>query len=198
MNPELKLFSYESNVVVIQAVKITDENYEDIALYCGGTKGWSEVDGRDEPAVNIPTLEGEFTAPVGWWFIEGTEGEHYACKDSVFRKKYHKYEGMLKDIELKTPYTAPPSVILEITANWLDANIKYNPHISLLELTSMLRRQARDRQAEELQQADETPLTGKVEELEVELDEISDAPQQVTNIFADQYIINHFYGKDEN
>jgi hypothetical protein len=36
----------------------------------------------------INTLEGTMRAEVGDWIIEGIEGEHYPCKDSIFRKTY--------------------------------------------------------------------------------------------------------------
>lgn len=36
----------------------------------------------------IDTLEGLFAVCPGDWIITGVEGEHYPCKDSVFRKTY--------------------------------------------------------------------------------------------------------------
>jgi hypothetical protein len=40
----------------------------------------------------ISTLEGNMVAEPGWWIIQGTEGEFYPCKDSVFQRKYQKAE----------------------------------------------------------------------------------------------------------
>lgn len=36
----------------------------------------------------IRTLEGDMRANPGDWIIQGTEGEFYPCKDSVFQRKY--------------------------------------------------------------------------------------------------------------
>ena len=36
----------------------------------------------------IPTLEGDHTANVGDWIIEGVNGEFYPCKPDIFKKTY--------------------------------------------------------------------------------------------------------------
>ncbi len=36
----------------------------------------------------ISTLEGLMAVRPGDWIITGVEGEHYPCKDSIFRKTY--------------------------------------------------------------------------------------------------------------
>lgn len=36
----------------------------------------------------ITTLEGDMSAPVGWWILRGVEGELYPCKPSVFDTTY--------------------------------------------------------------------------------------------------------------
>jgi len=36
----------------------------------------------------VQTLEGLMQGQSGDWLIEGTEGEKYPCKDSVFKRKY--------------------------------------------------------------------------------------------------------------
>lgn len=38
----------------------------------------------------IKTLEGEHIVCPGDWIITGVEGEHYACKPSIFAKTYEK------------------------------------------------------------------------------------------------------------
>lgn len=43
---------------------------------------------EDKHHLVIRTLEGVMVAEAGWWIIQGTEGEFYPCKDSVFRRKY--------------------------------------------------------------------------------------------------------------
>jgi hypothetical protein len=36
----------------------------------------------------VKTLEGLMKGNAGDWLIEGTEGEQYPCKDTVFKRKY--------------------------------------------------------------------------------------------------------------
>lgn len=48
-------------------------------------------DGWDE-RIQIQTLEGFMEVTAGTWLIQGTEGEFYPCKDSIFRKKYETKE----------------------------------------------------------------------------------------------------------
>ena len=54
-------------------------------------------DGTIHPAIKyddleeqfyVETLEGPLTIRSGDWLIEGTEGEFYPCKNSVFERKY--------------------------------------------------------------------------------------------------------------
>lgn len=44
----------------------------------------------------VETLEGTMQGNAGDWLIEGTEGENYPCKDSVFRRKYKREKGVGK------------------------------------------------------------------------------------------------------
>jgi len=39
-------------------------------------------------AACIPTLEGEMTAQIGDWIIQGVQGEIYPCKPDIFEKTY--------------------------------------------------------------------------------------------------------------
>lgn len=41
-----------------------------------------------DPHIVISTPEGEMRGNAGDWIIQGTEGELYPCKDTVFRRKY--------------------------------------------------------------------------------------------------------------
>lgn len=64
----------------------------DFALQNGGNikffaKGEADYD-LHSAYLLIETLEGPFWCPPDWWIIQGTEGEFYACKDSVFQRKY--------------------------------------------------------------------------------------------------------------
>lgn len=40
----------------------------------------------------IETLEGDHLVKPGDWIIKGVEGEHYPCKDSIFRATYEPVE----------------------------------------------------------------------------------------------------------
>lgn len=40
------------------------------------------------PRVVVGTLEGNLELQPGSWLIQGTEGEFYPCKDTVFQRKY--------------------------------------------------------------------------------------------------------------
>lgn len=94
MGPDI-FNTYESNVVQIRAVQITAESIHDIA------DRFKYPLIKDETAIQIPTLEGVMEGPLGWWFIIGTEDEPYACKDSVFQKKYHAYSGDNSEVLLE-------------------------------------------------------------------------------------------------
>lgn len=47
-------------------------------------------DENDNPAILIPTLEGEMMARIGDWIIKGVNGEFYPCKPDIFYKTYEK------------------------------------------------------------------------------------------------------------
>lgn len=70
--------AYKSKVVTIHAVQFGGTHDEHAAIQSG-----------TEPAgFFVQTLEGPLRIQPGDWLIEGTEGEFYPCKDSVFRRKY--------------------------------------------------------------------------------------------------------------
>lgn len=41
----------------------------------------------------VNTLEGSMKVEPGDWVITGIEGEHYPCKDSIFRATYEAVDG---------------------------------------------------------------------------------------------------------
>lgn len=62
-----------------------------------------DVEGTFDPVfgtIKIPTLEGVHTASPGDWIITGVKGEHYPCKDEIFRMTYEL-------VESAAPYTEP-------------------------------------------------------------------------------------------
>jgi hypothetical protein len=76
---------YRKKPVVIEAVRWTGENYEEIAKFMD----YKDIDDTEGGAVLIiETLEGDFRASVGDWIIKGITNEFYPCKPDVFSKTY--------------------------------------------------------------------------------------------------------------
>lgn len=73
------MLPYKSKVVVIHAEQF-DGNSTHPEIRVG------------EEGCFVTTLEGPLTIRPGDWLIQGTEGEFYPCKDSVFRRKYEACE----------------------------------------------------------------------------------------------------------
>jgi len=83
---------YRKLPVVIEATDpITDDNAEKIAAWCGG-RVIREAKPSDPSdvfvAVQVPTLEGVMTGPVGWRVLRGVKGEFYPCDGPVFDATY--------------------------------------------------------------------------------------------------------------
>jgi len=81
---------FRKKPVVIEAMKLTRENYIDVYLWM--STSWEErsvsqlVDGTVE--IYIHTLEGNMTARQGDWIIKGVQGEFYPCKPDIFEQTY--------------------------------------------------------------------------------------------------------------
>jgi hypothetical protein len=81
--------NYVKKPVVIQAVKFTGENEEELRIFCGDALG-AIVDGE----AHIRTLEDgslsqvEHMATVGDYIIKGIKGEFYPCKPDIFEASY--------------------------------------------------------------------------------------------------------------
>ena len=92
---------YRKKPVVIDAVRLTWENWSEICDFVGvsaeGPKG-CYLDRTGEPIESsvasgmlgliIPTLEGRHIAREGDWIIKGVHGEFYPCKPEIFEKTY--------------------------------------------------------------------------------------------------------------
>ena len=81
---------YRKKPVVIEAVQFTDENKDQVLNWCQSiqmnvTNSWEK---EGNPAMLIPTLEGEMTASLGDWIIKGISNELYPCKPDIFEKTY--------------------------------------------------------------------------------------------------------------
>ena len=75
--------------VVIQAVKFTGENEEELRLFCGDALGTVTA-----TEAHIRTLEDgsdaqvEHIATLGDYIIKGIRGEFYPCKPDIFEASY--------------------------------------------------------------------------------------------------------------
>ncbi|MET0410408.1 MAG: hypothetical protein ABW217_03890 [Polyangiaceae bacterium] len=69
--------AYRSKVVTIHAVQFSGYPDEHDEIHTG-----------PDGAHFVKTLEGPLAIKAGDWLIQGTEGEFYPCKDSVFQRKY--------------------------------------------------------------------------------------------------------------
>lgn len=79
---------FQKKPVVIVAHQLTEDNAHELAEWCGGTAAGT-FGGRLLPnMVRIQTLEGEMTANVGDWIIQGVQGEFYPCKPDIFEQTY--------------------------------------------------------------------------------------------------------------
>ena len=55
---------------------------------CAKRVAWPELDGT----LSIATLEGQHTALIGDWIIQGVKGELYPCKPDIFAMTYEPAE----------------------------------------------------------------------------------------------------------
>lgn len=81
---------YRKKPVVIEAQKLTDFNYRDLAEWCNGVVRARED--NFEPYVTIYTLEGTMKADLGDYIIKGVKGEFYPCKPDIFEATYEAVE----------------------------------------------------------------------------------------------------------
>jgi hypothetical protein len=83
---------FRKKPVVIEAWHFTDETKNRVlndvrALNHSIHHDWEGAN-RDVPCIRIPTLEGEMTASLGDWIIQGVKGELYPCKPDIFEATY--------------------------------------------------------------------------------------------------------------
>lgn len=88
---------YRKKPVVIEARQLTPETAEEIGAWCGARKcktdsydsylwGWGiPIEHR---SLRIDTLEGEHSASMGDFVIQGVKGEFYPCKPDIFEMTY--------------------------------------------------------------------------------------------------------------
>lgn len=76
---------YRKKPVVVEAVRWTGENYDEIAEFM---KGSDRLFGRVGSRLIIITLEGPHVATMGDYIIKGVKGEFYPCNPEIFAKTY--------------------------------------------------------------------------------------------------------------
>lgn len=89
---------YRKKPVVIEAIRWTGENLQDVIGFTGKHprwsewfRSWEEYEARvkaDGGIFKIITLEGSMEASPGDWIIRGVKGEHYPCKNEIFTMTY--------------------------------------------------------------------------------------------------------------
>lgn len=86
---------YQKKPVVVEAQKLSPENADKLAEWCGGLKV-EELDAVDSSktyvGINIPTLEGNMRASEGDYIVKGTRGEFYPVKEGPFADTFDKVE----------------------------------------------------------------------------------------------------------
>lgn len=74
---------YRKRPVVIEAMKITPDNVDELVEFCEGNLKSNPLVG-----VVIETLEGKMTVTIGDYIIKGVKGEFYPCKPDIFEMTY--------------------------------------------------------------------------------------------------------------
>ena len=79
---------YRKKPVVIEAVQWTGKkgNLLEVTQLNTGTR----IIEKNGDSLLIPTLEGDMTASLGDWIIQGVSGEIYPCKPDIFELTYEK------------------------------------------------------------------------------------------------------------
>jgi len=79
---------FRKKPAVIKAMEWKGDNFEELEDFSDGEKIVSNPD----KTLTIETLEGNHTANVGDWIIEGIKGELYPCKPDIFKETYEEVE----------------------------------------------------------------------------------------------------------
>ncbi|HFU4076811.1 TPA: hypothetical protein ACGO71_000721 [Streptococcus suis] len=76
------MVKYKKKPVVIEAIRFTGSNYEEIREFIEKNTLCSDL------SIVIPTLEGDMVAQKGDYIIKGVHGEFYPCKPDIFNETY--------------------------------------------------------------------------------------------------------------
>lgn len=76
---------YVKKPVEVEALEWTGENITEILVFCSDCYSYER---NNVPVLAINTLEGNLTASLGDYVIQGIKGEFYACKPDIFLLTY--------------------------------------------------------------------------------------------------------------
>ena len=81
---------FKKKPVIVRAIQFTDKEKNRVCNEINEVKQSVQPSKTKEgsPCLIIPTLEGEMTANIGDWIIEGIKGELYPCKPDIFEATY--------------------------------------------------------------------------------------------------------------
>jgi len=92
---------YRKKPVVVEAIKWTGENFEEIVNLIGNPEEVKQdrkaVYDESDMTLKIKTLEGTMTAKPGNYIIKGVAGEFYPCKPDIFEATYISEEEYQKE-----------------------------------------------------------------------------------------------------
>ena len=77
---------YRKRLGVIEAIRVTGKNWLEVEAFIGKAGEFPAALGG--AYLSIKTLEGDMLASTGDWIVEGTQGEFYPVKDSIFQATY--------------------------------------------------------------------------------------------------------------
>lgn len=87
-----KRMKYRKKPVIIEAIQFEDNSDRIIEIheFMGGDTIRVNYEDKDNPYLEIETLEGIMKASVGDYIIKGVNGEFYPCKPDIFEKTYER------------------------------------------------------------------------------------------------------------
>lgn len=87
----IEYIKYRKKPVVVNALELTKENVEQLALSCAGMIV-EEIDSLDPTirfvGINVPTVNGVQRASEGDYIVQGSKGEFYIYKPEYFKTKF--------------------------------------------------------------------------------------------------------------
>jgi len=79
---------YRKKPVLVQAIKWTGDNYDDVCKFVEQKLHTDKEGTGVYQNIIIETLEGTMRASMGDFIIRGVKGEYYPCKPDIFYMTY--------------------------------------------------------------------------------------------------------------